>query len=573
MFKNATYAFQEGLKKIVEEGDTIAVRSQEAKELRSHLFKITFPLERVALIPHQNNNIFAQIAETLWLISGHNDIAFLSHYLRYPVDFSGSSKLRTDTYRLRLKNWQGINQIKEVVSILQKDRNSSRAVISLFDPSQDYQDTKDIPCDNWLHFFITDGNLYLNLASIYNDIWWNFPGINTFKWSVLHEMMAYWTTSKVGDYNHFASFFYLDKCHYEKAEKVLAHFPTKTLYDFGFSHPPFSTPIEAFDSTMTEWFAIENQMRQGDTNVLTQINKFDDCFLKNSLQMLYVYNRYVQGAEKQEIAQLLENLPSNDFKIAAIAYFHRQLKDRDFIQLQEKEQDYFNYFWSIENQPQQTEALSASKASQLLLTSPDRSPEATFAAIFAQLCILHQKKSRIYKNSWRKHGELLGVFGNMVRKYDRIETIITEQVTPTTDESLLDTLADMAVYATKYLTYLAEEYQDIFKEFIEQYPPIEPLENYLPNEGFDAVAKILIRRYETTAQWQQMSSYNDCFEAIKNSYKGLEDILIYGDWRSNEPRKCLLTADLAMSSMHYLVLASNKEPEEFKKLLRYIEII
>ncbi len=560
MFKNVTYAFREGLRKILQEGEVIAVRSHETKEVRSHLIKISSPLERVYLIPHRNNNIFAQIAETLWMIAGRSDMAFLSHYLPRAVDFSDDGKVWRGAYGSRLRNWQGIDQIEEVARLLRQDPNSRRAVMVIFDPAQDYLDSKDIPCNNWLHFLIRDGRLHLNVSIRSNDIWWGFSGINTFEWSVLHEMMAYWTRSKVGEYSHFASSFHLYERHYQPAEKIIATSQDKTLYDFGFTNPPFSIPFEEFDEAMVRWFAIEDKMRQGETNLRQEINNFDDSFLRNSLEMLYIYNRYLLGAEGEEIAQLIEELPPNDFKIGAIEYFSRKLKNRELVKLQDKEREYFQYFWG------------ADVADNLSVTVPGKSV-VTFSFIFAKLSILHYKKSLVYKDSWKKHGELLGVFGNIARKYDRIEVIMKDKVKPTSDESLLDTVADMAVYLTKYMTYLAEHYQTIFKEFIGQYPSVEPIEHYWDNQGFESVVKILIRRYDNSGEWEQISNYGDCFAALSKNYKVLEDILINGDWRSSDPRKCSFAADLAISAMHFLVLASQKEPEKFQKLLRYIEML
>jgi thymidylate synthase len=581
MFKNVTYAFREGLRTILQEGEIISVRAHETKEVRSHLIKIASPLERVYIIPHRNNNIFAQIAETLWMIAGRNDMAFLSRYLPRAVDFSDDSKVWRGAYGTRLRNWQGIDQIKEVANLLNKDSYSRRAVMVIFDPAQDYIESKDIPCNNLLHFLIRDNRLHLNVSIRSNDIWWGFSGINTFEWSVLHEMMAYWTGAQVGEYSHFASSFHLYERHYQQAEKIIANVPDKTLYDFGFTNPRFSTPLEEFDEVMGQWFAIEDRMRQGETNLSQEINKFSDRFLNNCLEMLYIYNRHLHGADKEEIAQLIENLPTNDFKIGAIEYFSRKFKNRELVKLQDKEQEYFQYFWATVATDKLSVGLpvnSASPTDNPSVASPVNSAlsptdNPSFASIFAQLSTLHYKKSLVYKDSWKKHGEVLGVFSNITRKYDRIEVIMTEGLKSTADESLLDTVADLAVYSTKYLTYLAEHYPGIFKDFILQYSPIEPRENYWYNKGFDSVAKILIRRYESSAGWQQLSSYGDCFAAITKYYKGLEDVLINGDWRRSDPRKCSLAADLALSAMHYLVLTSTKETGDFQKLVSFIETL
>ncbi|MBW4574789.1 MAG: hypothetical protein KME08_05835 [Aphanothece sp. CMT-3BRIN-NPC111] len=568
MFKNVTEAFQKGLRAILQEGEVVLVRSHEAREVRSHLIKIASPLERVYVIPHVYNNIFAQIAETLWMISGRNDTALLSHYLPPTEDFADDSNIRRSAYSNWLRNWQGIDQIKEVARILRQDCNKSNAVIVKFDLAQDYIEGQDISGNSWLHFLIRNGRLHLNVSICSNDIWSDFSGITTFELSVLHEMMAYWTGTQVGEYSHFASSFYLYERHYQQAKKIIASSQDKSLYDFGFTNPPFSTPLEEFDGAMGCWFAIEDKMRHGEINLSQEINSLNDSFLRNSLEMLYIYNRHLHGAEQNEIAQLIEYLPTNDFKIGAIEYFSRELNNQNFVKLQDKEREYFQYLWggrTADNDYVGIEDSLASKHPTLNV--------AKFVSIFDQLSILHTKKSLVYKDSWKKHGELLGVFGSIARKYDRIEVLMTEEVKPTSDESLFDTVADMAVYATKYLTYLAEHYQLIFQDFILQYPPIEAIENYCYNEGFDSVTKILSRRYESSAKWEQISSYGDCFLAIKENYKGLENLLLKGDWRRSDPQKCSLTADLAISSIHYLVLASTKEPENFHKLLRYIEIL
>ncbi|PDQ34164.1 MAG: hypothetical protein B5766_13125 [Candidatus Lumbricidophila eiseniae] len=54
-----------------------------------------------------------------------------------------------------------------------------------------------------LHFLVRHGRLSLNVALRSNDVLWGFSGINTFEWSVLQEMMAYWVGVEIGP----ASFF------------------------------------------------------------------------------------------------------------------------------------------------------------------------------------------------------------------------------------------------------------------------------------------------------------------------------------------------------------------------------
>ncbi len=99
----------------------------------------------------------------------------------------------------RLRNWKGgVDQVAQVRELLAASPDSRRAVISLFDPEIDFQDSKDIPCNNWLHFLVRDGRLHLNVAARSTDIWFGFSAINGFEWSVLLEMMARWLKLDVG---------------------------------------------------------------------------------------------------------------------------------------------------------------------------------------------------------------------------------------------------------------------------------------------------------------------------------------------------------------------------------------
>jgi len=43
---------------------------------------------------------------------------------------------------------------------------------------------------------IRDGKLHMNVIVRDNDAVWGFSEINSFEWSVLQEMMAYWTGLK-----------------------------------------------------------------------------------------------------------------------------------------------------------------------------------------------------------------------------------------------------------------------------------------------------------------------------------------------------------------------------------------
>lgn len=88
--------------------------------------------------------------------------------------------------------------------------------------------------------------------------------------------------------------------------------------------------------------------------------------------------------------------------------------------------------------------------------------ELSSATALAQLSALHAHKNRGYGNAWRKRGELLAIFTNLARKYDRL-VIALDEGTNSSDERLIDTAGDLCVYAAKYLTWLAERAPEAFE--------------------------------------------------------------------------------------------------------------
>lgn len=70
---------------------------------------------------------------------------------------------------------------------------------------------------------------------------------------------------------------------------------------------------------------------------------------------------------------------------------------------------------------------------------------------------LHRHKDAAYGDAWRKRGEVIAIFANMARKYDRLLVAFAER-RPAAAEPLADTVADLCVYAGKYLTWIAEQH-------------------------------------------------------------------------------------------------------------------
>lgn len=320
-YRNTTQAFRALLSKLRTDGANITVRDQMTLELKSELIEIMNPLERCIVIPGRGNNIFATIAETMWVLSGRNDIAYLEGYLKRAGDFSDDGTTWRAGYGPRLRGWNGTDQLAAVRKILGDDPNSRRAVISLYDPDRDITESNDIPCNNWLHFMVREGKLHLNVVARSTDLIWGFSAINAFEWSVLQEMMAHWLAVEVGEFRFFASSLHIYERHYEMLESIDTS-AVRTVYDLPLSPARFATGWTEFDATLGEWMAAETAIRRGEEFALSDAVLRDPLLLK-FIQMIDLYWTHKRGGRTDLLNDKLSRLAGSDLELAAREYLDR----------------------------------------------------------------------------------------------------------------------------------------------------------------------------------------------------------------------------------------------------------
>lgn len=316
-YRNISYAAVGGFEAILRDGKAVAVRDEATRELLGRGTLIEHPYERFPFLPGRLGDPFALIAETLWVLAGRNDVAWLSHYLSRAVNFADDGLVWRAGYGPRLRNWNGVDQLMEVYRLLDADRTSRRGVISLFDPASDFGESRDIPCNNWLSWLIRDDELLLNVAVRSNDAMWGFSGINAFEWSVLQEALAGWLGIKAGPVYFLASSFHLYERgrHPERAADVIARFPWTTPYEIGIETPRLAVLPDRFDSALTAWFEAEEQVRLNPSSwpIKTAV---EDPFLLAALRTM----RLKWGAEvwsRDQLRAALHACPDDDFTAAA----------------------------------------------------------------------------------------------------------------------------------------------------------------------------------------------------------------------------------------------------------------
>jgi thymidylate synthase len=338
--------------------------------------------------------------------------------------------------------------------------------MSLFDPALDFVDSKDIPCNNWIHWLVRDDRLYMNIAIRSNDIMWGFSGINTFEWSVLHELMANWLHVDVGELTFFVSSFHLYMRHKQRAHAIVEQFPGVTCYDYGIDAPRFQTKWDDFDELLRQWFALEAHIRTSPEAHDNAILRFSDPLLRHFLLLIQLYDGAQFGWPIEHIDERLAALPETDLTVAAYEFFHRKQP------------------LSFENIPQPAIARYwAHYHGQSPLDTP------TDGDVLRQAIIqLHRQKSASYGSSWKRRGEQVSILANIARKVDRLELVV-DGAPQTPDETLFDTAVDLLVYCLKYQTYLADIDNHIAADLFESARSLLKFPYSDGYEGFDYLIK------------------------------------------------------------------------------------
>lgn len=154
----------------------------------------TCPWERVLYSPVRNANPFFHLFESLWMLAGHNDIAFPAYFNKRFIGYSDDGVLQHGAYGFRWRNWFGIDQLNWVVEELRRDNNSRRAVIAMWDGDKDPRMVMaggvDVPCNTHAYFDIREGLLNMTVCCRSNDVIWGAYGANAVHFSFLQEYLA-----------------------------------------------------------------------------------------------------------------------------------------------------------------------------------------------------------------------------------------------------------------------------------------------------------------------------------------------------------------------------------------------
>lgn len=385
------------------------VESRAGKTRESTHIGITLrnPTKRKELIlPSRKANLAAQIAETMWVLAGRDDVGWLSLYLPRAADFSDDGKTWRGAYGARLRHWGDgdIDQLRWVVQKLRGDRNTRQAVIQIYDPALDDEvNSKDIPCNNWITFCWRDRlDMHVGLRS--NDAMWGWSGINHFEWTALLEIVANMVGAEPGALHFSTTSFHLYERHWAKAERITKDQVRESrLESPAFNMPEGQAFVHELDNLIKLWFMIERDIRHHGTSeaIKSDIRAFPEPMMRSWLAVIYWW-----WTQSDDLFYDLRLEYTYLFRAAKVGLQPKQVT-RD------------------EDRPE---------------------PDPFLKTVLA----LHDEKTKVYGDSWRKRGEVFSIMPNIARKVDRLGRAGA-------GDSELDTTMDLCVYLAKYITWLDDQ--------------------------------------------------------------------------------------------------------------------
>jgi NTP pyrophosphatase (non-canonical NTP hydrolase) len=190
--------------------------------------------------------------------------------------------------------------------------------------------------------------------------------------------------------------------------------------------------------------------------------------------------------------------------------------------------------------------------SQALEAAPEapRAPDELRAAI----ALMHRQKDAAYGDSWKRGGELISIMANIARKVDRLPNQLATQST-TADESTLDTVVDLHVYALKYLTYLADTDPNLLPDVLPQRPDGEPW-----SDGTEGVERLLERNQDTLSATRNVREITEIVDAIQTTFSKLEKCFASNDGPAPARTRVRFATDFSDQTAELIAALNASQP-------------
>ncbi len=202
------------------------------------------------------------IHELLWFLTGSTNVKYLKENgVSIWDEWAKPDGELGPVYGKQWRNWNGIDQIKQVLAEIQRNPDSRRLIVSAWNVSEIPQMALP-PCHAFFQFYVLDGRLSCQLYQRSADAFLGVP-FNIASYALLTEMVAQVSGLEPGDFVHTFGDLHIYSNHMEQVELQLSREPralpklvlntaVKDLFAFKFEdiridnydpHPAIKAPV------------------------------------------------------------------------------------------------------------------------------------------------------------------------------------------------------------------------------------------------------------------------------------------------------------------------------------------
>tara|TARA_R100000005_G_C4997605_1_gene204286 strand:+ start:1838 stop:2704 length:867 start_codon:yes stop_codon:yes gene_type:complete len=214
-------AFYWELQNIVNQTHTVQSRGTNQKEVLFRSFIIDNPTNLGIWWPSRKFNETYTIAEFLWYLSRNPNANNIGKFARIWLNIKDNEDNVESNYGCYVFG----NQWNWSVNELTKDKDSRRATFVIGQPYHKTKNPNDIPCTQYLQFFIRNNKLHMGVSMRSNDIIFGMSNdifiFCLFQQLMYNELKIVYPDLELGSYYHHAGSLHLYEMHNEMAANVL----------------------------------------------------------------------------------------------------------------------------------------------------------------------------------------------------------------------------------------------------------------------------------------------------------------------------------------------------------------
>jgi hypothetical protein len=283
------------------------------------------PTQRVLFNEERNANPIFHFMESMWMLAGRNDLAWIEKFNSKISDFVGKNPEVHGAYGYRWRkafDMEGgaeddyADQLIKIIRMLKKNPDERRAVLTMWNPLWDLErpTISDVPCNTQVYFKIRNNALDMVVTCRSNDVCMGAYGANLVHFSYLLEYMAGMIGIPIGRY-----FQVSDSWHaYTSRWKEFGGFnevPTPDLYDIpGVVPYPLVQNPETFDSELYAWMERDDNLFEAE---------FDNGFFPSVAEPLWQAWELYKANDLDTALNVVNTCQAVDWRIACHAWLTR----------------------------------------------------------------------------------------------------------------------------------------------------------------------------------------------------------------------------------------------------------